>query len=128
MSDLFNSGGGDSMLPSTRDLARRGLSAAGFLATGVGLSVMGSLPSVLGIVIGAAACFIGVGSVFSHDKTDRVGGTVLFAGGALTLLAKFRIPLLAGLANVAMSVGAVACLGLGIWNAVKFFRGLRARR
>jgi hypothetical protein len=126
MSDLFNSGGGDSMLPSTRNLARQGLSAAGFLATGVGLSVMGSLPPVLGIVIGAAACFIGVGSVFSHDKTDRVGGTVLFTGGALTLLAKFKI--LAGLANVVMSVGAVACLGLGIWNAVKFFRGLRARR
>jgi hypothetical protein len=69
-----------------------------------------------------------VGSVFSHDNADRLGGSVLFAGGALTLLAKFKLPLLAPLARVALSVGGFACLGLGIWNAVQFFRGLRKRR
>jgi hypothetical protein len=128
MNDLFDPRGSDSGPPSTRTLVRQGLSAVGFLAAGIGLSVMGSLPPMLGIVIGAAACFLGVGSVFSHDHTDRMGGTVLFAGGALTLLAKFRIPLLAPLARIALSVGAVACLGLGILNAVRFFRGLRERR
>ena len=128
MNNLLNADGGDSGPPSTQNLARHGLSAVGFLAAGIGLSVMGSLPLIPGIVIGAAACFLGVGSVFSRDSADRVGGSVLFAGGALTLLAKFRIPLLAPLAHVVMSVGAVACLGLGIWNVVKFFRGLRERR
>lgn len=128
MNDLLNFDGGNSGSPSTRNLARQGLSAVGFLAAGIGLSVMGSLPPIPGIVIGAAACFLGVGSVFSRDSADRVGGSVLFTGGAFTLLAKLRIPLLAPLAHVAMSVGAVACLGLGIWNAVRFFWGLRERR
>jgi hypothetical protein len=128
MNDLFDPSSGDSGFPSTGNLARQGLSAVGFLAAGTGFLVMGSLPTVLGIVIGAAACFLGVGSVFSHDNADRLGGSVLFAGGALTLLAKLKIPLLAGLARVALSVGAFACLGLGIWNAVRFFRGLRKRR
>jgi hypothetical protein len=128
MNVLFDPSSDDSGFPSTRNLARQGLSAAGFLAAGIGLLVMGSLPPVLGIVIGAVACFFGVGSVFSHDSADRLGGTVLFAGGALTLLAKFKIPLLAGLARIALSVGGFACLGLGIWNAVRFFRGLRKRQ
>jgi hypothetical protein len=123
----FDNGGSGGM-PSTQNLARRGLSAVGFLAAGVGLFVMGSLPPLLGIIAGAAACFFGVGSVFSHDSADRVGGTVLFAGGALTLLAKFRIPLLALPSQVLMSVGAAACLGLGIWNGIKFLRGLQERR
>jgi hypothetical protein len=128
MKDLMKIDSDDSGIPSTQNLARQGLSAVGFLAAGIGFFVMGGLPAIPGIIIGAAACFFGVGSVFSHDRADRVGGTVLFAGGALALLAKFRIPLLAPLAKVALSVGAFACLGLGILNAVRFFRGLQRRK
>jgi hypothetical protein len=128
MGDLMNFDSGDSGgPPSPRNLARRGLSAVGFLAAGAGLFVMGSLPGIVGIVAGAAACFFGIGSAFSHDRADRMGGSVLFAGGALTLLAKLRIPILAGLSSVVLSVGAVACIGLGIWNGIKFLRGLKDR-
>jgi hypothetical protein len=126
MGSLFNFEGGEP--PSQKDIVRQGLSAAGFLATGVGLFVMGSLPAIIGVIVGVAACFLGVGSAFSHDRDDRIGGSVLFAGGALTLLAKLRIPLLAGLSRVVLSVGAVACIGLGIWNGIKFLRGLQDRR
>jgi hypothetical protein len=128
MGSLFRFDGDDSGgPPSPGNLARRGLSAVGFLAAGAGLFVMGSLPGIVGIVAGAAACFFGVGSAFSHDKADRMGGTVLFAGGALTLLAKLKIPVLAGLSSVVLSIGAVACIGMGIWNGIKFLRGLKDR-
>jgi hypothetical protein len=112
---------------SSGALTRQGVSAVGFLATGAGFFVMGTLPALLGIVIGAVACFIGAGSVFSGDKSDRVGGTVLFAGGALTLLAKFRIPLLAGISQTALIIGGFVCLGLGFWKGLKFLRGLKNR-
>ncbi|MDR1231406.1 MAG: hypothetical protein LBK61_08395 [Spirochaetaceae bacterium] len=128
MGDLMKFDGGDSGgMPPSGKLARQGLSAVGFLAAGAGLFVMGALPVVVGIVAGAAACFFGIGSAFSHDKADRLGGSVLFAGGALTLLAKLKIPVLAGLSSVVLSIGAVACIGMGIWNGIKFLRGLKDR-
>jgi hypothetical protein len=129
MGNLFNFDDGDSGgMPFQRNLTQQGLSAVGFLSAGAGLFVLGALPSFIGIIAGVAACIFGIGSVASRDKADRLGGIVLFTGGALALLVKFKIPVLAGLSRVVMSVGAVACIGLGIWSGIKFLRGLRDRR
>jgi hypothetical protein len=129
MGSLFKFDGDDSdRMPSQGNLAAQGLSAVGFLAAGAGLFVLGALPSFIGIIAGVAACVFGIGSAASRDKADRLGGIVLFTGGALALLVKFRIPILAGLSRIVMSVGAVVCIGLGIWNGIKFLRGLRDRR
>jgi hypothetical protein len=124
MNDLVNIDNDSGGSPS--NLTQKGVAAVGFLAAGAGFLVMGALPFIVGVAVGGLACFIGAGSVFSRDKTDRTGGLVLFAGGALTLLAKFR--LLAALSRTALAIGAVACIGLGIWNGIKFLRGLKARR
>jgi hypothetical protein len=126
MDSLPHFDGDDSgRMPSSQEIVRQGLSAVGFLAAGAGLFVLGWFPPVVGIVAGIAACLFGVKAVRSSDKADQIGGVALFAGGALTLLSKLRIPLLGPLSHVVMSIGAVACVGLGIWNGIKFFRHLK---
>jgi hypothetical protein len=38
-----------------------------------------------------------------------------------------RFPVLGGMARFLLGAGAVALLAMGIWNAVKFFRGMKSR-
>jgi hypothetical protein len=121
--------GGPETRPSTSTLSQKGVAAAGFLLGGIGLSVLGGLPAIPGVVLGALAAIIGSGSVFSHNRDDRIGGTALLAGGLLALVSK--LPLfgpLRPLAGVAIAIGAVACIGLAILNGLKFLKGLRERR
>lgn len=114
--------------PSTKKLARRGVAAAGFLAAGGGLLVLGGLPLIPALIVGGLACFVGAGSAFSRNTDDRIGGGALFAGGAITLIAKLPLfGMLRPVAGFALVVGAVACLGLAVWNGIRFLRGLKAR-
>jgi hypothetical protein len=116
---------------SAKSLARQGVSAVGCLAGGLFLFVMnviGSrLPVVAGIALGAVAAVIGIGALRSGDPGDRKPGVVITAAGALVILSRVAAAPVRPLAGTLLSIGAFGLLAMGIWNAVKFFRGLKSR-
>ncbi len=109
----------------TSVLAKQGVSAIAGIAGGVGLLVLGGLPSIFGIVAGAVVGLIGFGALASPDAADKRAGVIVAAAGGLTVLAK--IGLFAGLANTFLGIATVGLLGMGVWNGVKFMMGLKSR-
>jgi hypothetical protein len=61
----------------------------------------------------------------SSNKTDKNTGTFLAGAGALTIASK--LPIIGGLAGFISGFGALSLIGVGIWNGVKFLKGLKAR-
>jgi hypothetical protein len=82
---------------------------------------------VLGLVLGAAAGIVGITALLSKDPDDKKPGVIITAAGVLVILSKTGIPVLRSLAPTLLSIGAVGLLVMGVWKAIKFFRGLRSR-
>lgn len=112
------------MVP-TSVLAKHGVAAVGGIAGGIGLVILGGLPSLIGVVAGAVVGLVGVGALSSHDPADKRAGVIAATAGGLTVLSK--IGLFSHLAGTFLGIATVGLLGLGIWNAFKFVRGLKSR-
>ena len=115
---------------STRTLAKQGVAAVGCVAGGIFLFVMnviGNRLPVAGILLGVAAAVIGIGALRSKDPDDKKPGALITAAGVLVILSRVGIPLIRPLAGALLSIGAFGLLAMGVWNAVKFFRGLKHR-
>lgn len=109
----------------TNVLAKQGVAAIGSLIGGVGLLIVGALPPVAGIIAGAVVGAVGIGAVLSRDPDDRKPGIMAAAAGGLTILSKIGI--VRPLAGTLLSIGAIGLLAMGIWNGIKFLRGLKNR-
>lgn len=110
---------------TTNVLAKQGVTAVGGIAGGLGLMILGGLPSIIGIIAGAVIGIIGLGAMGSKDPVDKKVGFITAGAGALTVLAK--LPILTGLASGMLGLASIGLLGMGIFNAFKFFRGLKSR-
>ena len=115
--------------PSTSTLAKQGITAVACTAGGVFLFVLQAVSRfrVLGLVIGAAACVLGIVSLLSKDPADRRPGAIITGAGILVVLSKTGISLMRALAGTLLSIGAFGLLALGVWNGVKFCAGLKKR-
>jgi hypothetical protein len=109
----------------TNVLAKQGVGAIGGIAGGIGLLIMGALPPVIGIVAGVAVGVVGITTLLSKDKEDRMPGIIITAAGALSILSKIGI--VRPLAGTLLGIGAIGLLALGIWKGIKFLKGLRSR-
>jgi hypothetical protein len=109
----------------TNVLAKQGVAAVGGIAGGALLLVMGALPSLVGIIAGAVVGIVGAGALLSKDPADKKPGAVVAAAGALTILSK--IGFFGKLAGGLLGLGTIGLFAVGIWNGVKFFRGLKSR-
>ena len=114
-------------IPPTSTLSKQGITAFFCTAGGVFLIVLRAVTKipVVGLIAGAVVCAVGIGALLSKDPSDRKPGAVITVAGALAILSK--IPKISGAANVLLGIGVVSLLALGIWNAVKFFTGLKKR-
>ncbi|MDR1900258.1 MAG: hypothetical protein LBQ55_09640 [Treponema sp.] len=115
---------------SSKSLARQGVAAVGCIAGGVFLSIMnivGARFPVVGIILGVAAAVVGVGALLSRDPDDKKPGAVITAAGVLVILSRVGIPFIRPLAGTLLGIGAVGLLVMGVWNGIKFFRGLKSR-
>jgi hypothetical protein len=121
MGDLIP--GGD--YTSTQALAKQGLTAVGGIAGGLILLIMGALPPIAGIIAGAVVGVVGIGSLLSGNKDDKKPGLVTAVAGGLSILS--RIPFVRPLAGALLGIGAVGLLAMGVWNGIKFLRGLKNR-
>jgi hypothetical protein len=107
------------------EVAKRGVIAVGGIVGGIILFILGSLPPVAGIIAGALIGIVGFAALSSKDPGDRLPGLVAAAAGALAIVS--GLPILGGLAKFLLGAGAVALLAMGIWNAVKFLKGMKSR-
>jgi hypothetical protein len=113
---------------SSKFLSKIGVSAVLQLAGGVVLAVLGALPALVSAGAGVILTAVGLAGIASRDKDDKKIGWVLAASGAAAILSRFGfIPALKAAGATALSVGAVALIGLGIFNAVRFVIGLKKR-
>ena len=107
--------------PSTQKLAKRGITAVGAVAGGIALLAIGALPAVVSVIVGGVAVAVGVASFFSKDPDDKKIGTMVAAGGVLTIVSKLLVP-------AAGIIGGIGLLAVGVWNGIKFFKGLKSRK
>jgi hypothetical protein len=115
----------DGNLTPTSVLAKQGVTAIGGIAGGIVCLVMGALPPVVGIVVGGAAAVIGISAILSKDPGDKKPGILIAAAGALAVFSK--VGMIKPIAGTLLSIGALGLLGLGIWNGIKFLKGLKKR-
>jgi hypothetical protein len=115
--------------PSTSTLAKQGISAVACTAGGLFLLFMQTVARlpVLGLIIGGIACVAGIVCLLSKDSADKKAGAVLGGAGILVMLSKVGFPLIRVAAGSLIGIGAVGLLALGIWNGIKFFKGLKQR-
>ena len=116
--------------PSSKTLTKRGVTAIFSLAAGVFLLIMNAVGAripVVGPILGGLIAFAGVLALLSKDPDNRKPGLVLAAAGALTLLARARNPLIMSIAGTLLGIVAVGFIAFGLWNGIKFMRGLMRR-
>ena len=109
----------------TNVLAKQGISAVGCIVGGVALGIMRALPPLVGIIAGVIVGVISIGGILSRDPEDRKPGILAAAAGALSILA--RIGIIRPLAGTILGISALGLLAMGIWNGVKFIKGLKGR-
>jgi hypothetical protein len=114
----------------TQTLRKQGFAAIANLAGGFFLLVLGMVGGrfpIVGIVLGALSAFFGLTALLSKDSEDKKPGIILTAGGILAVLSRVGAGFFKPLAGTLLSVGAFGMIALGIWNGIKFFKGLKSR-
>jgi len=115
-------------IPSRSQLSKLGITGIAYSVGGVLLLFLQAIArGGLGYVIGGLITIVGIASFTSKDKADRKAGAIIMTAGILVLVSKIRIPVIAPIAGVLMSIGAIGLLAMGIWNGIKFFIGLKKR-
>jgi hypothetical protein len=122
MNDLIP---GDGNYTSTNVLAKQGMTAIGGIVGGAALIIMRVLPPVIGIIAGVIAGVIGIGGILSKDPDDRKPGILAAAAGGLSILA--RVGVIRTLAGTLLSISALGLIVMGVWNGIKFLKGLKER-
>jgi hypothetical protein len=88
--------------------------------------ILGALPAIFGVAAGVIVTGVGISALRSQDPDDKKPGAIVTASGVLAILSKLGGPF-RPLAGVCMGIGAVGLLVMGIWNGIKFIKGLRDR-
>jgi hypothetical protein len=113
-----------------RALEKLGLAAVANLAGGLlllVLAVLGGRIPIAGIILGALTGIFGFFALLSKDSVDRKAGAVLAAGGMLAVLSRAGAAFFRPIAGTFLSIGAFGLLAMGLWNGIKFIRGLKSR-
>ena len=127
-----------------KSISDAGVKGIGATIGGVGLLIVqgiaGVLGGIVGLVIGGIAVVVGAGSLASKSPTDKRGGAIALAAGAVLALPGLAhllgaVPLVGGilrfaggLSSFAIGAGAIGLIGYGVFNLIKFAKGLRSRR
>jgi hypothetical protein len=109
----------------TNVLAKQGMTAIGGIVGGMVLMIMRALPPVIGIILGVIVGLIGIGGILSKDPDDRKPGILAAVAGGLSILA--RVGVIRALAGTLLSISALGLIVMGVWNGIKFIKGLKGR-
>jgi len=116
---------GDNYPADTAEVRKTGM--RGVISTGAGLAMLTvnsllHLP-VVGWVISGGLVALGIIGFLGKERTDKTTGLVLMGAGAFGLASI----LLKGLTGFILGVGGLGLIGFGIFNLVKFVKGLKSR-
>ena len=107
-----------------RERGTRGIMAAG---AGLGLWIVNGLlflpvfrMPLLSWIVGGTLAFVGASGLFGKQKIDKSYGLLFLGAGA-------SIALLPGLTRMILGLGGLGLVSFGIYNIVKFVKGLRNR-
>jgi hypothetical protein len=124
MSDLIPGGGNNT---PANVLTKQGVAAIGGIVGGAVLMIMRVLPSFMGLIAGVIVGMIGIGGVLSKDPDDRKPGMLAAVAGGLAVLSRVPIKPLAALSGTLLGISALGLLVLGVWNGIKFIKGIKNR-
>jgi multisubunit Na+/H+ antiporter MnhB subunit len=113
-----------------RTLEKQGLASIANLAGGLFLLALGFIGGrfpIVGIILGVITGICGCVTLFSKDPADRKPGAILAAGGILAVLSRVGAAFFRPFAGTLLSIGAFGLIALGIWNGIKFLKGLKSR-
>ncbi len=107
---------------SVRKSGMRGVIATG---GGLGLFLFNSLLHLplVGWVVGGALLVLGVMGVLGRNRTDKTSGALLIGAGVLGLASI----LFGRFTGFILGVGSLGLIGYGVFNLIKFTRGLKSR-
>jgi hypothetical protein len=118
---------------TTQEVRRYGMVGVGAGISGLGLLILNDFAGGWGgLVVGGLVALGGLGIMGSKDGKDkRLGGLVTAAGAVTAGAALFQVlPGFQGLAHLGSFVlwaSGIGLLGLGVWNIIKFVKGLKSR-
>lgn len=117
------------IVPS-QTLARQGVAAVAGIGGGLALLVLNAVTGIplIGLIAGGVVAVVGFGSMASRAPEDKRVGFIAAAAGSLTVVSHLRfLGPIASLAGSLVGLGVIGLLGMGIWNAFKFVKGLKSR-
>lgn len=109
-------------------LVRLGTRGAAGVAGGIGVSLLGLFSqgaglSIPGIIVGGLVIFLGASVMRDHGERLTGAGTAVIGG--VTVAAS--LPLIGGLGGGLLGISGLGLLGMGIYNLVRFFMGIKKR-
>jgi hypothetical protein len=125
---------GDSLTPATRqETTKSGVRALGGIGGAIALGIVQMLSQgVFGIVIGGVSALLGLSALKSESKADKMGGIIALGAGIFVgvpaLLGLLGVGFLGQFTGFIMGAGGLALLGYGIFNLVKFIKGMQAQK
>ena len=119
-------------LTPTNVLAKQGVSAVAQIAGGVLILLMHVFSArllPLGIIFGLIIGGVGISALFSKDPADKKPGTILTAAGILKLTFHVGVfPIIKSLAGTLLTASSLGLLAMGIFNGIRFLKGLKSRK
>ncbi len=120
---------------TTQEVRKSGMVGVGAGVSGLGLLILqGFSHGWGGLIVGPLVLLGGLGIMGSKDASNaadrRLGGLIATAGAVTagaSILKIIGLKGLAGLGTFALWGSGIALLGIGIWNIVKFVKGLKSR-
>jgi hypothetical protein len=112
-------------------LNKRGVRGVGYTAGGLGIMVLSAFTGnfLLALIAGGATFVVGAAIGASKDRSDRNVGLGVMGAGILAAISGLRhIPIInifSGLAGSLLGVAGIGLLGYGVYNIVKFVKGLK---
>lgn len=115
----------DTSLTNVENVRKAGMRGVVSTGAGIGLMLFNTLlhVPVVGYVLGGALVVLGVMGLIGKNRTDKSTGAVLIGAGVLGLASFF----LKGVTGYLLGAGGLGLIGYGIFNLVKFARGLKSR-
>jgi hypothetical protein len=111
---------------SSKTLTKQGVNAV--VGIGGGLAML-LLTGPLGVILGGVSAVVGIVALNSRDPEDKKPGTAFTVAGFLAIAAKIGMPaIIKSIAGTLLGIGAVGLIATGVWNGIKFLKGLKSQK
>ncbi len=118
---------------TTQEIRKSGVVGVGSSIAGAGLLILNAFAGGWGgLIVGGLVGLGGFGIMGSKEGSDKkMGGLVLTAGAVTAVVSLTRIifggNFISGLGSFALWASGIGLLGLGVYNIVRFVKGLKSR-